>query len=50
MNRGVLELVGIAAVSLVSLCLAWAHEADLFAAFFAAGAVIAGMEAARRAL
>src|SRR6202048_2844068 len=41
------ELTVIALVSLFSLGLAWAYEADLFAMFFAAAAAIAGVEAVR---
>ena len=44
------DLTIIALVSLFSLGLAWAYEADLFAMFFAAAAAIAGVEAVRRSL
>jgi hypothetical protein len=50
MDRGVLEVVVIALVSFVGLCLAWAQEADFFAALFAAGAVVAGLKAIERIL
>jgi hypothetical protein len=44
------ELTIIALLSLFSLGLAWAYEANLFAMFFAAAAAIAGIEAVRRSL
>jgi hypothetical protein len=44
------RLTVITLVSLFSLGLAWAYEADLFAMFFAAAAAIAGIEAVRRSL
>ena len=47
MDLKVRELTVIALVSLFSLGLAWAYEADLFAMFFAAAAAIAGVEAVR---
>jgi hypothetical protein len=50
LNTNVRELTIITSVSLFSLGLAWAHEADLFAMFFAAAAAIAGVEAVRRSL
>jgi hypothetical protein len=40
----------IALVSLISLGLASAYEADFFAMFFAAAAAIAGVEAVRQSL
>jgi hypothetical protein len=50
LDTNVRELTIIASVSLFSLGLAWAYEADLFAMFFAAAAAIAGVEAVRRSL
>jgi hypothetical protein len=50
MDRRALELVGIALLSFIGLCLAWAHEADFFAALFAVGAVVAGWKAIERVL
>jgi hypothetical protein len=50
LDANVRELTIIALVSLFSLGLAWAYEADLFAMFFAAAAAIAGIEAVRRSL
>jgi hypothetical protein len=45
LDAKVRELTIIALVSLFSLGLAWAYDADLFAMFFAAAAAIAGVEA-----
>jgi hypothetical protein len=42
------ELAFISFIACFSLGLAWAHEADLFAMFFATAAAIAGVEAVRR--
>jgi hypothetical protein len=50
LDAKVRELTIIALVSLFSLGLAWAYEADFFAMFFAAAAAIAGVEAVRRSL
>ena len=50
LDAKVRELPIIALVSLFSLGLAWAYEADFFAMFFAAAAAIAGVEAVRRSL
>ena len=50
LDTNVRELTIVALVSLFSLGLAWAYEADLFAMFFAAAAAIAGVEAVRRSL
>ena len=50
LDAKVRELTIIALLSLLSLGLAWAYEADFFAIFFAAAAAIAGVEAVRRSL
>jgi hypothetical protein len=50
LDAKVRELTIIALVSLFSLGLAWAYEADFFAMFFAAAAAIAGVEAVRRSV
>jgi hypothetical protein len=50
LDAKVRELTIIALVSLLSLGLAWAYEADFFAMFFAAAAAMAGVEAVRRSL
>ena len=50
LDANVRDLTMIALVSLFSLGLAWAYEADFFAMFFAAAAAIAGVEAVRRSL
>jgi hypothetical protein len=50
MNTRVLELTVICLLACMSLALAWAHEADYFAMFFAAVAAISGVEAIRRLL
>jgi hypothetical protein len=44
------ELTLLFAIACLCLALAWAHEADYFAMFFAAVAAIAGVEAVRRSL
>jgi hypothetical protein len=49
-NPRVLELALICLLACFGLGLAWAHDADFFAIFFAAAAAIAGMEAVRRSL
>jgi hypothetical protein len=48
MNRRLIELVGIAVISFGALCLAWAHDDNLFATVFAAAMVVAIMGAVRR--
>ena len=48
MDANVRELTIIALLSLFSLGLAWAYDADFFAMFFAAAAAIAGVEAVRQ--
>jgi hypothetical protein len=50
LDAKVRELTVIAVLSLFSLGLAWAYEADFFAMFFAAAAGIAAVEAARESL
>jgi hypothetical protein len=50
LDAKVRDLTTIALVSLFSLGLAWAYEADFFAMFFAAAAAMAGVEAVRRSL
>ena len=50
LDAKVRDLTIIALVSLISLGLAWAYEADFFAMFFAAAAAMAGVEAVRRSL
>jgi hypothetical protein len=50
LDAKVRELTVITLVSLFSLGLAWAYEADFFAMFFAAAAAIAAVEAVRRSL
>jgi hypothetical protein len=44
------ELALISVMACAGLALAWAHEADFFAIYFAAAAAIAIVEAARRSL
>jgi hypothetical protein len=48
MDVTVWELSVICLIACVCLALAWAHEADYFAVFFALTAVISGEEAIRR--
>jgi hypothetical protein len=48
MDRGVLELAVVCLAACAGLALAWAHEADFFAMFFAVAAAISGVEAIRR--
>jgi hypothetical protein len=50
MDRTVLQLSAICLLACLCLALAWAHEADYFAMFFAAAAAISGEEAIRRSL
>jgi hypothetical protein len=50
LDAKVRELTVVTLVSLFSLGLAWAYEANFFAMFFAAAAAIAGVEAVRRSL
>jgi hypothetical protein len=50
LDTNVRELTVITLISLFSLGLAWGHEADLFAMFFAAAAAIAAVAAVRRSL
>ena len=50
MDSTVKQLALICIVACLCLGLAWAHEADFFAIFFAAAAVISGEEAVRRSL
>jgi hypothetical protein len=47
MDPKVRELGLISALACVCLGLAWAHEVDFFAMFFAAAIALAGIEAAR---
>jgi hypothetical protein len=47
-DRRTRGLIAIAAISLGGLCLAWWQDDNLFAAVFAAAAVIAVLEALRR--
>jgi hypothetical protein len=49
-DRTVKELTLVSVFAVLALGLAWAQEQEVFALFFAAAAVIAGMEAARRSL
>jgi hypothetical protein len=44
------ELAVICVLSCACVALAWAHEADYFAMFFAAAAALSGEEAIRRSL
>jgi hypothetical protein len=48
MDKTVRELTLIFLVACVCLALAWAHEANYFAMFFATAAAISGEEAIRR--
>ena len=50
MDRVVLELAVVCLAACAGLALAWAHEADYFAMFFAIAAAISGVEAIRRSL
>ena len=50
MNSAVKELALICFVSVLSLLVAWEYEANYFAMFFAAAAVLSLMEAISRSL
>ena len=50
MDAKVRELAAICLIAFVGLGLAWAHDADFFAAVFAVAAAIAGVEALQRSL
>jgi hypothetical protein len=44
------DLAGVCLLSCACVALAWAHEADYFAFFFAIAAAISGEEAIRRSI
>jgi hypothetical protein len=50
MDRTVLQLSAICLLACLCLALAWAHEADYFAMFFAAAAAISGVPCSRSAV
>jgi hypothetical protein len=50
MDAKVWELAFIAVIACLGLGLAWAHEADFFAMFFAGATAIAAIEAVQRSL